>query len=143
MTMLRLHRLSFTFLLILVASGWPSFAFGSRKSSSLQDNVMAKPTRSECIVKVVSKDPMTTKFSSGGLALLIPVAFRNKIPLAGYSVASNKIVYLQFSKDCNQRYGASKYLFMEIGMYASVEVSVEFVVAGPKTIDMKGGYWRD
>lgn len=102
-----------------------------------------KPTRSECIVKVVSSSPAATRFREGGLDDLMPAASRREIPLAGYKVASPEIVYLQYGERCDDRSTMSRLLLSDTFPQGNYSISKDMVVPGPETIDIVGNKWRD
>lgn len=101
------------------------------------------PTRSECIVKVITNDPAATRFRHGGLHPLMPLAYQKELPLAGYAVASPDVAYLQYRRHCSERLEMSGALLSEIFPPGTYAISEGQVAPSPKTIDLIGSSWRD
>lgn len=101
------------------------------------------PLRKDCIVKVISLAPEETLFRKGGLAALLGISRLSDIPLAGYRVATARIVYLQFSGMCDSRVDMSEKLFGTLFSDDSFEVEEVTVMPNAGTINLVGPSWRD
>lgn len=101
------------------------------------------PTRSECIVRVSSMTPSVTRFDLNGLNELMPLAARKRVPLAGYKVDGERIVYLQFSNRCAKKLIMTKSLLYSIFRPEDISISKKPVKPGIATINLYGAHWRD
>lgn len=101
------------------------------------------PTRSECIVKVVSNAPASTRSGQSGLNTLMPYARAMEFPLAGYHIAGPNVVHIQFRRRCSECFEMSKTLFSAVFPAEHITISTDVVKPHPSTIDLVGNSWRD
>jgi hypothetical protein len=94
-------------------------------------------------VRVISLAPQKTRFQQNGLIHLFRDAHKHEIPLAGVSVANDKMVYVQYKSMCKDRIEMTKRLFAEVLPLSEITIDKEMVKPGSKTINIFGASWSD
>lgn len=102
------------------------------------------PLRSQCITRVILDNlPDNSSRLFTGFAA---IAYKNKIPLAGYSFQENRYIYFQYKTSCSMRLKFSNELmriYTNSGYKVNYNISAEPVTPSTKTIDLQGDGWAD
>lgn len=103
----------------------------------------ALPSRSQCIVEIISHAPNKTQFTNRGVMGLVVTAQEINIPLAGLAVTGSRTLYLQFGARCDRRFAMAERLLLQRFSTGDFSIRRSTVIPGPGTINVFGKSWSD